>query len=197
MCSLRAGRLGSRILTGEASTRASLPDNGRKEVLRCQLKRTRPSFDGGSRHTTTGTSRERQTRALPATWPTPPVCPSPWIQMPGVEFIFDVFVGAFPDLRLTIEEIGVGNHTVAARMAFRGTHRGEFQGLPPTNREVAFTSVELNRMENGKVAEHWFEFDQGKLLEQLGLKVIPGPRLLPRILGHQVRKLRPRRPARR
>lgn len=126
-----------------------------------------------------------------------PGVPEPLDSDAWVEFIFDVFVGAFPDLRLTIEEIGVGNHTVAARMAFRGTHRGEFQGLPPTNREVAFTSVELNRMENGKVAEHWFEFDQGKLLEQLGLKVIPGPRLLPRILGHQVRKLRPRRPARR
>jgi predicted ester cyclase len=112
-----------------------------------------------------------------------------------VEFIFDVFVGAFPDLRLTIEAIGASDFTVAARMAFRGTHRGEFQGLPPTDREVAFTSVELDRMENGKVAEHWFEFDQGRLLEQLGMKVIPGPRLLPRILGHQVKKLGPRRPA--
>jgi SnoaL-like polyketide cyclase len=112
-----------------------------------------------------------------------------------VEFIFDVFVGAFPDLRLTIEAIGASDFTVAARMAFRGTHRGEFQGLPPTNTEVAFASVELDRMENGKVAEHWFEFDQGRLLEQLGMKVIPGPRLLPRILGHQVKKLGPRRPA--
>src|SRR5215211_1654673 len=125
-----------------------------------------------------------------------PGAPEPLDSDAWVEFIFDVFAGAFPDLRLTIEEIGVGNHTVAARMAFRGTHRDEFQGLPATNREVAFTSVELNRMENGKVAEHWFEFDQVKLLEQLGLKVIPGPRLLPRILGHQVRKLRPR-PAKR
>ena len=124
-----------------------------------------------------------------------PGVPEPLDSDAWAEFIFDVFVGAFPDLRLTIEEIGAIAYTVAARMAFRGTHRGEFQGLPPTNREVAFTSVELDRMENGKVAEHWFEFDQGKLLEQLGLKVIPGPRLLPRILGHQVKKLGPRRPA--
>ena len=49
----------------------------------------------------------------------------------------------------------------------------------------------------GKVAEHWFEFDQGKLFEQLGLAVVPGPRLLPRILGHQVKKLRPRLPGKR
>jgi predicted ester cyclase len=120
-----------------------------------------------------------------------PGVPDPLDADAWVEFIFDVFVGAFPDLRLTIEEIGCSDTTVAARMAFRGTHRGEFQGLPPTNGEVAFTSVELNRMVDGKVAEHWFEFDQGKLLQQLGLAVIPGPRLLPRIVGHRVRKLLP------
>ena len=82
------------------------------------------------------------------------------------ELVFEGFAGAFPDLRLTIEEIGCSDDTVAARIAFRGTHHGEFQGLPPTNREVAFTSVEINRMVDGKVAEHWFEFDQGKLFEQ-------------------------------
>lgn len=122
-----------------------------------------------------------------------PGVPDPLDAEAWVAFIFDVFVGAFPDLRLTIEEIGCSDDTVAARMAFRGTHRGEFQGLPPTNREVAFTSVELNRMVDGKVAEHWFEFDQGKLLEQLGLAVIPGPRLLPRILAHRAKKLLPRK----
>jgi hypothetical protein len=52
-------------------------------------------------------------------------------------------------------------------------------------------------MVDGKVAEHWLEFDQvGLLLQQLGLTVIPGPRLLPRILGHRLKKLRPRLPAR-
>jgi SnoaL-like polyketide cyclase len=95
------------------------------------------------------------------------------------------------DLVRAAEDQLISDDTVAARIAFRGTHDGEFQGLPPTNREVAFTSVEINRMVDGKVAEHWFEFDQGKLFEQLGLTVISGPRLLPRILGHQVKKLLP------
>jgi predicted ester cyclase len=120
-----------------------------------------------------------------------PGVPEPLDSRAWEEFIFDVFVGAFPDLRLTIEEIGCGDDTVAARMGFRGTHRAEFQGLPPTNRQVAFRSVELNRMVDGKVAEHWFEFDQGRLFEQLGLAVIPGPRLLPRLLAHKARKLLP------
>ena len=107
-----------------------------------------------------------------------------------VEFI-DSFAEAFPDLRLTIETIASGDDTVSARVSFRGTHRGEFQGLPPTNREVAFTSVELNRVVNGKVAEHWVDLDLLSMLQQLGLTVIPGPRLLPHILGYRLKKLLP------
>ncbi len=44
---------------------------------------------------------------------------------------------------------------------------------------------------------HRFEFDQGKLFEQLGLTVVPGPRLWLRILAHLAKKLRSRRPGRR
>jgi predicted ester cyclase len=113
-----------------------------------------------------------------------------------VEFI-DSFVEAFPDLRLTVESIVSDGDMVAARVAFRGTHRGEFQGLPPTNREVALTGMELDRMVDGKVAEHWVELDQVALLQQLGLTIVPGPRLLPRILGHQAKKLLPRLAAQR
>ena len=43
------------------------------------------------------------------------------------------FTEAFPDLRLTIQDIAAERDTVAARVAFRGTHRGEFQG-PPADR---------------------------------------------------------------
>ena len=58
-------------------------------------------------------------------------------------------------------------------MSFRGTHRGEFQGIPPTDKEVAFSSIEINRMVDGKVQEHWFEMDLLGLMGQLG--VIPEP----------------------
>jgi predicted ester cyclase len=44
---------------------------------------------------------------------------------------------------------------VAARVAFQGTHRGEFRGNPPTDRQVAFSSIEINRVVGGKVEEHW------------------------------------------
>ena len=84
------------------------------------------------------------------------------------------FAEAFPDIRLTIEDIMAEGDMVAARVAFRGTHRGEFQGIPPTGKEVAFTSIEVNRVEEGKVREHWVELDLLGLKQQLGAIPEPG-----------------------
>jgi steroid delta-isomerase-like uncharacterized protein len=102
------------------------------------------------------------------------------------------FVEAFPDLRLTIQDIAAEGDTVAARVDFRGTHRGEFQGLPPTGKQVAFSSIEFNRVLDGKVEEHWVEINLLGVVQQLGVANIPGPRLLIRILVRQAQKLRSR-----
>ena len=102
------------------------------------------------------------------------------------------FVEAFPDLRLTIQDIAAEGDTVAARVAFRGTHRGEFQGLPPTGKEVAFSSIEIDRVVDGKVEEHWVEINLLGLVQQLGVATIPGPQQLGRILVRQAEKLRSR-----
>jgi hypothetical protein len=50
--------------------------------------------------------------------------------------------------------------------------------------------MELNRFVDGRVAEHWFQMDSLTVRQQLGVVVVPGPRLLPRVLAHQVKKLR-------
>jgi predicted ester cyclase len=100
------------------------------------------------------------------------------------------FVEAFPDLQLTVEDAVAEGELVAQRIHFEGTHTGEFQGLPPTQRKVSFSGLELNRFVDGRVAEHWFQMDSLTLLQQLGLVVVPGPRLLPRVLAHQLKKLR-------
>jgi steroid delta-isomerase-like uncharacterized protein len=87
------------------------------------------------------------------------------------------FAEAFPDLRLTVQDIAAEGDTVAARVAFRGTHRGEFQGIPPTGKEVAFSSMEFNRLVGGKVEEHWVEVNLFGLMQQLG--AIPSPEQQP------------------
>jgi steroid delta-isomerase-like uncharacterized protein len=102
------------------------------------------------------------------------------------------FTEAFPDLRLAGQDIAAEGETVAARVAFRGTHRGEFQGIPPSGKEVAFSSMEFNRVVDGKVEEHWVEINLLGLVQQLGVATIPGPRLLVRILVRQAEKVRSR-----
>jgi predicted ester cyclase len=103
------------------------------------------------------------------------------------------FVEGFPDLRLAVEDaVGEGD-LFAERVHFEGTHTGVFQGLPPTHKTVSFSGLELNRFADGKVVEHWFQLDALGLLQQLGLTVVPGPRLPPRILAHQLHKLRGKR----
>ena len=83
------------------------------------------------------------------------------------------FTEAFPDLRLTVQDIMAEGDMVAARVAFHGTHRGEFQGIPPTDKEVNFTAMEFNRVAEGKVEEHWVEIDLLGLMGQVG--AIPEP----------------------
>ncbi len=102
------------------------------------------------------------------------------------------FTEAFPDLRLTVEDILSEGDMVSARVAFEGTHRGEFQGLPLTSKQVAFSSMEFNRVVDGKVEEHWVEINLLGLVQQLGVANIPGPRLLIGILVRQAEKLRSR-----
>ena len=84
------------------------------------------------------------------------------------------FAEAFPDLRLTVQDIAAEGDTVAARVDFHGTHRGEFQGIPPSGKEVAFSSMEFNRVADGKVEEHWVELDLLGLMQQLGAIPKPG-----------------------
>ena len=99
-----------------------------------------------------------------------------------VEFL-DAFLEGFPDLHLEVQDSAADEDMVAQRILFSGTHTGPFRGLPPTNREVCFAGLEINRMVDGKVAEHWFQMDALTLFEQLGLRVVPGPRLLSRLVA--------------
>ncbi|MBA2754924.1 MAG: ester cyclase [Chloroflexia bacterium] len=102
-----------------------------------------------------------------------PGAPGPLNSEAWAGFAFS-FAAAFPDLRLTVEEVMANEDRTAARVTFRGTHRGEFQGIPATGRSVTFTSIEFNRMVGGKVAEHWVELDLLGLLGQLGTIPTPG-----------------------
>ena len=59
--------------------------------------------------------------------------------------------------------------------------------------KVRFAGLEINRMVDGKVAEHWFQLDAVTLFDQIGLRIVPGPRLLARLIASPVSRLMGRR----
>jgi steroid delta-isomerase-like uncharacterized protein len=92
----------------------------------------------------------------------------------GAKVQVTAFRAAFPDLRLTIEDEIAEGAMVVQRLTITGTHRGPFAGVPPTGKPVTTSSIEVLRVERGKIAEHWDEFDMVGLLRQLGALPAPG-----------------------
>lgn len=74
---------------------------------------------------------------------------------------------AFPDLQAHIEDIVAAEDKVAVRVRFRGTHSGEFLGIPATGRTVEYVSHEFYRIADGLIAEEWICSDMATLLGQL------------------------------
>jgi steroid delta-isomerase-like uncharacterized protein len=77
------------------------------------------------------------------------------------------FRSAFPDLHTTLEDVLVDGDRVVVRGTDRGTHRGEFMGIPATGRRIAVTWIEVFRIEDGKAAEGWLESDSAAFRKQL------------------------------
>ena len=84
------------------------------------------------------------------------------------------FRGAFPDVKLTVEEMISEGDRIAFRSTMRGTHLGEFLGLKPTGKHVEFSLLDVLRIENGKFAEQWGGPDIYDLVRQLGGIVTEG-----------------------
>ena len=80
---------------------------------------------------------------------------------------FEMIKHAFPDLQAHIEDIVAAEDKVAVRVRFRGTHRGEFLGIPATGRTIEYVSHEFYRIADGLIAEEWICSDTATLLRQL------------------------------
>lgn len=80
---------------------------------------------------------------------------------------FELIKHAFPDLQAHIEDIFAADDRVAVRLRFRGTHTGEFLGIPATGRTVEYVSHEFYRIADGLIAEEWICSDTASLLRQL------------------------------
>ena len=76
---------------------------------------------------------------------------------------------AFPDLRVTIEDIIAEGETVMTRWSCRGTHKGDLSGVAPTGRQINISGVTITRLEKGKLAESFVNWDALGLMQQLGV----------------------------
>jgi steroid delta-isomerase-like uncharacterized protein len=87
----------------------------------------------------------------------------------GIKRLLSMFRAAFPDGVMTIEDLIAEGDKVATRKTYRGTHQGQFLGLPPTGRPVSVGLIDMMRLVDGKVVEHWNVGDDLSMLQQLGV----------------------------
>jgi steroid delta-isomerase-like uncharacterized protein len=85
---------------------------------------------------------------------------------------------AFPDGRTTIDDIIAEGDKVVVRATMKGTHKGEFMGIPATGKQVTISGIDVTRFVNGKSTEHWGQWDTLGMMQQVG--VVPPPGQQPR-----------------
>ena len=82
-----------------------------------------------------------------------------------------MFLNAFPDMKMNVEELVAEGDIVVARVSGTGTHRGDFFGTPATGKRVSFHGIDMMRYKNGKVVEVWHYGDDAEVMAQLGVKL--------------------------
>lgn len=79
----------------------------------------------------------------------------------------------FPDFRVDVEEVLEAEGRVLTRVTYRGTHRGTWAGIPATNRSFAVLGLDLWRVEEDRIVEHWHVTDHLDLVLALGGSISP------------------------
>lgn len=79
------------------------------------------------------------------------------------------FRKAFPDYMIHVEDITAEGDFVILHGVFRGTHKGEFHGIPASFRKVVFPMMNKYQIINDKIVNAWPMFDQLAFFEQLGV----------------------------
>ncbi len=86
----------------------------------------------------------------------------------GLKPIVAAIRKAFPDLNYIIQNMVVSDDQVAVHTIMQGTHSGDFFGISPTNKKIKVDQMQIERIANNKIVEHWRITDEITLLKQLG-----------------------------
>ncbi|HEY6396358.1 MAG TPA: ester cyclase [Solirubrobacteraceae bacterium] len=79
-----------------------------------------------------------------------------------------MYRAAFPDVRITVDDVIAADDKVVVRWHSEGTHRGALEGLAPTGAHGSVTGIAIDQWKDGKVVEAWTEWDNLGLARQLG-----------------------------
>jgi steroid delta-isomerase-like uncharacterized protein len=90
----------------------------------------------------------------------------------AIKEVFTTLLRAYPDLHITVDDLIEEGDKVVARQTVTGTHLGEYMGLPPTGKSVAYGEVFVHYA-GGRIAETWGVVDVLSQMKQLG--VLEGP----------------------
>jgi len=91
----------------------------------------------------------------------------------GGKYFLQALASAYPDAVVTIQDMYAEGDAVITKKTFTGTNEGEFMGMPATGRRVSFQYVDIMRLRDGRIIDHWNVVDQLSWMMQLGL--IPDP----------------------
>jgi len=77
------------------------------------------------------------------------------------------FLTGFPDVKHRIEDLVIEGDRVVTRWRGIGHHRGSYDGIAPTGREIDYTGITIFRIAEGRIAEAWVNAEMAELLASL------------------------------
>ena len=86
----------------------------------------------------------------------------------GVRRLYTAMREAFPDFHADIHFQLADGDRVTTYKTYHGTHEGPFLGIAPTQRKISFETVDVMRVQNGKITDHWGVGNLLSLMQQIG-----------------------------
>ena len=86
----------------------------------------------------------------------------------GLKQMAPMFRAAFPDMEVVTEDLFAEGDRVADRVTVRGTHQGEFNGIPPSGQRIEMEEIHIARIVDGMIVERWTQLDMLGLLQRIG-----------------------------
>ncbi len=91
----------------------------------------------------------------------------------GIKAALPILHTAFPDFKMTLEDVVVEGDKLVVRSTWSGTQKGEFYGIPSKGKRFFVNVMDIYRIKDGKIAEHWGMTDIMAMMTQLG--AMPAP----------------------